>query len=128
MMIATMKTASATSAGPVSICMAFPLRAGAAVGQDQNRPAGLGDVHGLGLRRIGCGQLRVPGRAAVAHPSRATGTPALHPDHLPDIVARFKSLNIDFKENTPQEFRSFVAAETEKWGKVVRDAGIKLGA
>jgi tripartite-type tricarboxylate transporter receptor subunit TctC len=45
----------------------------------------------------------------------------------PDIVARFKSLNIDFKENTPQEFRSFVVAETEKWGKVVRDAGIKLG-
>ena len=45
----------------------------------------------------------------------------------PDIVARFKSLNIDFKENTPQEFRSFVAAETAKWGKVVRDAGIKLG-
>ena len=46
----------------------------------------------------------------------------------PDIVARFKSLNIDFKENTPEEFRAFVAAETEKWGKVVRDAGIKLGA
>jgi tripartite-type tricarboxylate transporter receptor subunit TctC len=46
----------------------------------------------------------------------------------PDIVARFKSLNIDFKENPPQEFRSFVVAETEKWGKVVRDAGIKLGA
>src|SRR5258706_4465184 len=46
----------------------------------------------------------------------------------PDVVARFKSLNIDFKENTPQEFRSFVAAETDKWGKVVRDAGIKLGA
>ena len=46
----------------------------------------------------------------------------------PDVIARFKSLNIDFKENTPQEFRSFVAAETEKWGKVVREAGIKLGA
>jgi tripartite-type tricarboxylate transporter receptor subunit TctC len=46
----------------------------------------------------------------------------------PDVVARFKSLNIDFKENAPQEFRSFVAAETEKWGKVVRDAGIKLGS
>src|SRR4051812_23893784 len=45
----------------------------------------------------------------------------------PDVVARFKSLNIDFKENTPQEFRSFVATETEKWGKIVRDAGIKLG-
>ena len=45
----------------------------------------------------------------------------------PDIVARFKSLNIDFKENTPEEFRTFVATETEKWGKVVREAGIKLG-
>jgi tripartite-type tricarboxylate transporter receptor subunit TctC len=45
----------------------------------------------------------------------------------PDIVARFKSLNIDFKENTPDEFRAFVATETEKWGKVVREAGIKLG-
>ncbi|MEA3026429.1 MAG: hypothetical protein QOF91_1714, partial [Alphaproteobacteria bacterium] len=28
---------------------------------------------------------------------------------------------------TPQEFRAFVTAETEKWGKVVREAGIKLG-
>jgi tripartite-type tricarboxylate transporter receptor subunit TctC len=45
----------------------------------------------------------------------------------PDIVARFKSLNIDFKENTPDEFRAFVAEETEKWGKVVREAGIKIG-
>jgi tripartite-type tricarboxylate transporter receptor subunit TctC len=46
----------------------------------------------------------------------------------PDVVARLKSLNVDFKENTPDEFRAFVAAETEKWGKVVRDAGIKLGS
>jgi tripartite-type tricarboxylate transporter receptor subunit TctC len=46
----------------------------------------------------------------------------------PDIVARLKSLNVDFKENTPDEFRAFVAAETAKWGKVVQDAGIKLGS
>jgi tripartite-type tricarboxylate transporter receptor subunit TctC len=46
----------------------------------------------------------------------------------PDIVARLKSLNVDFKENTPDEFRAFVAAETAKWGKVVREAGIKLGS
>src|SRR5262249_27922365 len=46
----------------------------------------------------------------------------------PDVVARLKSLNIDFKENTPQEFRGFVTAETAKWGKVVRDAGIKRGS
>jgi tripartite-type tricarboxylate transporter receptor subunit TctC len=45
----------------------------------------------------------------------------------PDIVAKLKSLNVDFKENTPDEFRAFAAAETEKWGKVVREAGIKLG-
>jgi tripartite-type tricarboxylate transporter receptor subunit TctC len=46
----------------------------------------------------------------------------------PDIIARMKQLNVDTRANTPAEFRSFVAAETEKWGKVVRDAGIKLGA
>jgi tripartite-type tricarboxylate transporter receptor subunit TctC len=46
----------------------------------------------------------------------------------PDIQARLKQLNIDSRANTPDEFRSFVADETEKWGKVVRDAGIKLGS
>ena len=45
----------------------------------------------------------------------------------PDIVARLQSLNVDFRQNTPDEFRAFVAAETGKWGKVVREAGIKLG-
>ena len=46
----------------------------------------------------------------------------------PDIVARMKQLNVDTQANTPDEFRTFVAAETEKWGKVVREAGIKLGS
>ena len=46
----------------------------------------------------------------------------------PDIVARLKQLNIDSRANTPDEFRAFVAEETVKWGKVVRDAGIKLGS
>ena len=46
----------------------------------------------------------------------------------PDIMARLKQLNVDSRANTPDEFRAFVAAETEKWGKVVRDAGIKLGS
>jgi tripartite-type tricarboxylate transporter receptor subunit TctC len=45
----------------------------------------------------------------------------------PDIVARLQQLNVDFRQNTPDEFRAFVAAETEKWGRVVRDAGIKVG-
>ena len=38
-----------------------------------------------------------------------------------------RSLNVEFRENTPEEFRAFVAAEMEKWGKVVREANIKLG-
>jgi tripartite-type tricarboxylate transporter receptor subunit TctC len=45
----------------------------------------------------------------------------------PDVLAHLKKLNVDVKENTPGEFRAFVAEETAKWGKVVREAGIKLG-
>jgi tripartite-type tricarboxylate transporter receptor subunit TctC len=45
----------------------------------------------------------------------------------PDIVEHLKKLNVDFRENTPEEFRTFVAEETAKWGKVVAEAGIKLG-
>jgi len=44
-----------------------------------------------------------------------------------EVIDRLKSLNVEFRENTPEEFRDFVAAELEKWGKVVRDGGIKLG-
>lgn len=46
----------------------------------------------------------------------------------PDIIARMKQLNVDTKANTPDEFRAFVTAETEKWGKLVHEAGIKLGS
>jgi tripartite-type tricarboxylate transporter receptor subunit TctC len=46
----------------------------------------------------------------------------------PDVQARFKQLNIEYRHNTPEEFRSFVVAETDKWGKIVREAGIKLGS
>jgi tripartite-type tricarboxylate transporter receptor subunit TctC len=45
----------------------------------------------------------------------------------PDITARLQSLNIDFRANTPEEFRVFVAAEMDKWSRVVKEAGIKLG-
>ncbi|MPZ41618.1 MAG: tripartite tricarboxylate transporter substrate binding protein [Rhizobiales bacterium] len=44
-----------------------------------------------------------------------------------DVVARLKQLNVDFRENTPEEFRAFVAAEMEKWRRVIKDANIKLG-
>jgi len=45
----------------------------------------------------------------------------------PDIIDRLRSLNVEFRENTPEEFRAFVAAETERWGRVVRDANIRIG-
>jgi tripartite-type tricarboxylate transporter receptor subunit TctC len=45
----------------------------------------------------------------------------------PDVAERLKQLNVEFRENTPDEFRAFVAAEIEKWGRVVREANIRLG-
>jgi len=45
----------------------------------------------------------------------------------PDIIARMKQLNVDTRENTPDEFRAFVTAEMEKWGRVVKEANIKIG-
>src|SRR6516165_2500036 len=44
-----------------------------------------------------------------------------------DIAQRLKQLNVESRENTPEEFRAFVAAEMEKWGRVVREANIRLG-
>ena len=45
----------------------------------------------------------------------------------PDIRARLQALNVDFRENTPEQFRAFVTAEMEKWSRVVKEANIKLG-
>ena len=46
---------------------------------------------------------------------------------LPPRIARLAQLNVEARENTPDEFRVFVASEMEKWGRVVREANIKLG-
>jgi tripartite-type tricarboxylate transporter receptor subunit TctC len=45
----------------------------------------------------------------------------------PDVAARLKQLNVESRANTPEDFRAFVASEIDKWGKVVREANIKLG-
>ena len=45
----------------------------------------------------------------------------------PDVAERLKQLNVETRQNTPEEFRAFVASEMEKWGRVVREANIKLG-
>ena len=45
----------------------------------------------------------------------------------PDMIERLKQLNVESRENTPEEFRAFVAAEIEKWRGVVHEANIRLG-
>jgi tripartite-type tricarboxylate transporter receptor subunit TctC len=43
------------------------------------------------------------------------------------VSERLKQLNVEFRENSPDEFRAFVAAEMEKWSRVIKEANIKLG-
>lgn len=44
----------------------------------------------------------------------------------PEIAQRLSDLNAQTRPNTPAEFGAFVAAETEKWDKVVREGDIKV--
>jgi tripartite-type tricarboxylate transporter receptor subunit TctC len=43
----------------------------------------------------------------------------------PETTERFKSLGIVAQWDTPEEFRTFIAAETEKWGKIIKAARIE---
>jgi tripartite-type tricarboxylate transporter receptor subunit TctC len=45
----------------------------------------------------------------------------------PEVKERFAQLNIDSRATTPEEFRAFVKEQMERWGKIVKDANIKLG-
>ncbi len=66
-----------------------------------------------------------------------TGTPSEIIDRLnkeinavladPAIAARLAGIGSDPRPGSPAEFGKFIAAETEKWGKVVRFAGLKVG-
>jgi tripartite-type tricarboxylate transporter receptor subunit TctC len=44
-----------------------------------------------------------------------------------DVKERFEQLNIESRRNTPEEFRAFVQDQMARWGKVVKEANIKLG-
>lgn len=44
-----------------------------------------------------------------------------------EVKERFEQLNIDSRATTPEEFRAFVKEQTGRWGKVVKEANIKLG-
>jgi tripartite-type tricarboxylate transporter receptor subunit TctC len=64
------------------------------------------------------------------------GTPAAIVDRLnketnavladPDVATRLANLGSELFTGTPAEFGKFIAAETEKWAKVVQFAGIKV--
>lgn len=45
----------------------------------------------------------------------------------PEVTGRLDALNVTYRQNTPEDFRAFVAAEMEKWSRVVKEANIKLG-
>jgi len=45
----------------------------------------------------------------------------------PEVQQRFGQLNIDSRPNTADEFKAFVAEQTEKWAKIVKEADIRLG-
>jgi tripartite-type tricarboxylate transporter receptor subunit TctC len=44
----------------------------------------------------------------------------------PEVKDRFEQLNIESRQNTPQEFLTFVKDQMERWSKVVKEANIKL--
>lgn len=45
----------------------------------------------------------------------------------PEVKDRFDNLNIESRPTTPEEFRAFIKDQMERWGKVVKEANIKLG-
>ncbi len=45
----------------------------------------------------------------------------------PQVSARFADLNIESRQNKPEEFRAYVESQMELWGRVVKEANIKLG-
>jgi tripartite-type tricarboxylate transporter receptor subunit TctC len=46
---------------------------------------------------------------------------------VPQIASRFAQLNIQSRQNTPEEFRVFLDGEMERWGRVVKETQIKVG-
>ena len=45
---------------------------------------------------------------------------------MPDIITLHNSGGIIPVGSTPEAFAKFIASETDKWGKVIKEAGIKM--
>jgi tripartite-type tricarboxylate transporter receptor subunit TctC len=44
----------------------------------------------------------------------------------PEFAAKLTSIGSELFSGSPTEFGAFITAETEKWGKVVKFAGLKV--
>jgi tripartite-type tricarboxylate transporter receptor subunit TctC len=45
---------------------------------------------------------------------------------IPEVKQRIAGLGADPMTSTPEEFGAFIAAEIKKWGKVIKDAGVRI--
>ena len=45
----------------------------------------------------------------------------------PKVKARFAELNVESRQNTPDEFGAYVEGQMQLWSRVVKEANIKLG-
>ena len=43
----------------------------------------------------------------------------------PEVAAKLSAQGLLVVANTPEQFADFLKAEIPKWGKIVKDAGIK---
>src|SRR5664279_1737426 len=93
-MTTTMNSASVTIPEPISITSSTvnarrtsELLRGVrtAIRKDQHRAAHRCDIHGLGLRNGGCGELRIPSAPPVSDPRGSLRAPGLDLHHLPDV-------------------------------------------
>ena len=62
-------------------------------------------------------------REIVAKLNRALNTALASPE----VSTRFKQLNIESRQNTPEDFARFVEEQMKLWSGVVKEANIKLG-
>jgi len=46
--------------------------------------------------------------------------------HAPDVRDRFISQGIELPLGTPEQFATFMAADSKRWGEVVRRGNIKV--
>ena len=42
-----------------------------------------------------------------------------------DVKERFAKQGVEVRTSTPEQFSTFLRSEVDRWGKVIRDAGIK---